>query len=43
MRVGRFRQKGLMQLYEGRNAKGVPPAMADKLHRDGELAADLPL
>ena len=26
-----FRHKGLRQLYEDGNAKGVPPAMVDKL------------
>ena len=31
MRIGSFEHKGLRQLYEDDNAKGVPPAMADKL------------
>jgi proteic killer suppression protein len=29
----RFRHKGLKQLHEDGNAKGVPPAMADKLRK----------
>jgi toxin HigB-1 len=29
----RFRHKGLRQLYEEGNARGVPPAMADKLRK----------
>jgi proteic killer suppression protein len=29
----RFRHKGLKQLHEGGNAKGVPSAMADKLRK----------
>lgn len=33
MQLGRFRHKGLRQLYEDGNAKGVPPAMADKLNK----------
>ena len=33
MEVVGFRHKGLRQLYEGRSAKGVPPAMADKLRK----------
>ncbi len=33
MQFGRFRHKGLRQLYEDDNAKGVPPAMADKLRK----------
>ena len=33
MRLGRFRHKGLKQLYESGAAKGVPPAMADKLRK----------
>jgi proteic killer suppression protein len=33
MRLARFRHKGLRQLYEDDNAKGVPAAMADKLRR----------
>jgi proteic killer suppression protein len=33
MRFGRFRHKGLRQLYADDNAKGVPPAMADKLRK----------
>ena len=28
-----FRHKGLRQLHEDGNAKGVPSAMADKLHK----------
>jgi hypothetical protein len=31
MQLTRFRHKGLRQLHEGGNAKGVQPAMADKL------------
>jgi proteic killer suppression protein len=31
MRLVRFRHKGLRQLYAENCAKGVPPAMADKL------------
>ncbi len=31
MRLIRFRHKGLRQLYEDDNSKGVHPAMADKL------------
>ena len=31
MQFVRFRHKGLRQLHEVDNAKGVPPAMADKL------------
>jgi toxin HigB-1 len=31
MRLVRFRHKGLRQLYAENYAKGVPPAMADKL------------
>jgi proteic killer suppression protein len=31
MQLVRFRHKGLRQLYEHGNAKGVPAAMADKL------------
>ncbi len=44
MRLARFRHKGLRQLYEDGNAKGVPPAMADKLGKlvfALETAADL--
>jgi toxin HigB-1 len=33
MRLVRFRHKGLKQLYESGSAKGVPPAMADKLRK----------
>jgi proteic killer suppression protein len=33
MRLVRFRHKGLKQLYESDSAKGVPPAMADKLRK----------
>ena len=33
MRLVRFRHKGLKQLYEDDIAKGVPPAMADKLRK----------
>jgi proteic killer suppression protein len=33
MRLARFRHKGLRQLYEDDNAKGVPAAMADKLRK----------
>ena len=33
MRLVRFRHKGLRQLQEDGNRKGVPPAMADKLHK----------
>jgi len=33
MRLVRFRDKGLRQLYEGGRARGVPPAMADKLRK----------
>jgi len=33
MEFVRFRHKGLRQLHEGGNAKGVPPAMADKLRK----------
>ena len=31
MQLGRFRHKGLRQLYRDDNAKGVPSNMADKL------------
>ena len=31
MQLARFRHKGLRQLYEDGDAKGVPPDMADKL------------
>jgi proteic killer suppression protein len=31
MELVRFRHKGLRQLYEGKNARSVPPAMAEKL------------
>ena len=33
MHFGRFRHKGLRQLYEDEIAKGVPPEMADKLRK----------
>ena len=33
MHLVRFRHKGLKQLHEDDNAKGVPPAMADKLRK----------
>ncbi len=33
MRLTRFRHKGLRQLHEDGAAKGVPPAMADKLRK----------
>ena len=33
MRLARFRHKGLRQLYEDDNAKGVPAAMSDKLRK----------
>jgi len=33
MQLVRFRHKGLKQLHEDGNAKGVPPAMADKLRK----------
>jgi proteic killer suppression protein len=33
MQFARFRHKGLRQLYEDDTAKGVPPAMADKLRK----------
>ena len=33
MKLIRFRHKGLKQLYSVDNAKGVPPAMADKLRK----------
>jgi proteic killer suppression protein len=33
MRLVRFRHKGLKQLQEDGNAKGVPPAMIDKLRK----------
>jgi proteic killer suppression protein len=33
MQLVRFRHKGLKQLYEDGNAKGVPPGMADKLRK----------
>ena len=44
MELARFRHKGLKQRYEGGNARGVPPAMADKLQKllfALETAADL--
>jgi plasmid maintenance system killer protein len=33
MRLVRFRHKGVRQLHEEGSAKGVPPAMADKLRK----------
>jgi proteic killer suppression protein len=33
MQLVRFRHKGLRQLHEDGNAKGVPAAMADKLRK----------
>ena len=33
MRFVRFRHKGLRQFHEDGSAKGVPPAMADKLRK----------
>ena len=33
MELVRFRHKGLKQLHEDENAKGVPPGMADKLRK----------
>jgi len=33
MRIARFRHKGLRQLYEDDIARGVPPAMLDKLRK----------
>lgn len=33
MRLVRFRHRGLKQLHEDSSAKGVPPAMADKLRK----------
>ena len=33
MRLVGFRHKGLRQLYTDNYAKGVPPAMADKLRK----------
>ena len=33
MQLVRFRHKGLRQLHEDGNAKGVPSAMADKLRK----------
>ncbi len=33
MQLTRFRHKGLRQLHAEGNAKGVPPAMADKLRK----------
>ena len=33
MQLAGFRHKGLKQLHEDGNAKGVPPAMADKLRK----------
>ena len=33
MQLTRFRHKGLRQLLADDNAKGVPPAMADKLRK----------
>jgi plasmid maintenance system killer protein len=33
MQLVRFRDKGLRQLHEDGNAKGLPSAMADKLRK----------
>jgi plasmid maintenance system killer protein len=33
MQLVRFRHRGLRQLHEDGNAKGMPAAMADKLHK----------
>jgi proteic killer suppression protein len=33
MQFGRFRHKGLRQLHDDDNPKGVPPTMADKLRK----------
>ena len=33
MQLVRFRHKGLRQLHEDGNARGLPPAMADKLRK----------
>ena len=33
MQLARFRHKGLRQLHQDGNAKGLPPAMADKLRK----------
>jgi proteic killer suppression protein len=33
LQLGRFRHKGLRQLHDDGHAKGVPPAMADKLRK----------
>jgi len=33
MQLGPFRHKGLRQLHADGNARGVPPAMADKLRK----------
>ena len=33
MQLVRFRHKGLKQLHEDGTVKGLPPAMADKLHK----------
>jgi toxin HigB-1 len=33
MQLARFRHKGLKQLHEDGNAKGVQPSMADKLRK----------
>jgi proteic killer suppression protein len=33
MQLGPFRHKGLRQLHKDGNAKGVPPAMADKVRK----------
>jgi hypothetical protein len=33
MQLRRFRHKGLKGLYADGNAKGIPPAMADKLRK----------
>ena len=33
MQLVRFRHKGIRQLYKDGSAKGVPPAMTDKLRK----------
>jgi proteic killer suppression protein len=33
MELVRFRHKGLRQLYEDDSARGIPPALADKLRK----------
>jgi len=46
MQLTRFRHKGLRQLHSEDNAKGVPPAMVDKLRKllfALETAASAPL